>query len=603
VNNEGVGNQSKWQKIEAPDHDRISPDMFDDSELDLPFFLANFHHVANAVVEEGENRGFIDISIWRNPKDNKPHNARIMESILSLAYFYATDRPWNIYYGSKQLKVRLEAALQFWCNIQADDGRFSEYGEEKWNLAATAFATKFMGEALQLISNGPSIEQPILQRTIEADRKAIMVVLTYPEFWEFGTGFSNQYSNVWAGALAYLDLFSDDDMESLFLQKFDESIEAFQSPAGYFYEKNGPDFAYNLGTHENNLMMAYHYTKGTELGDEIIAKSKRFADWLVLNTMPESDDLFFLNRSIETRRSMAVVELVGPFISQELALAREVPLMRPFLMSREAGQEIIQQKRDSLKMQWPETNKLDTGNFWEFTPYDFLHRRVTKWFPRQQEREAALKQFPCMSDNYFIKTLKDTRKDVSFTYINMPGYYAAFNHGEIISKQQRYGLSLLWSKKSGTLWQSQTQNDPACWGTRINDSTLIEAQDLEASIMVDGQMFKEGQKELSANSSIKIEYDSEGISKQIIFNPNEIQVTVSGDGKLKEVLPLIADGSTNITVEGNSLRMIKQNGILKINSGTGRIEKDQLDFVVEGFDLRAVKISASKKLQYSVEID
>ncbi len=44
-------------------------------------------------------KGFINISVWRAPVDNKPYNARIMENILSLAYFYCTNRPWNVYYA------------------------------------------------------------------------------------------------------------------------------------------------------------------------------------------------------------------------------------------------------------------------------------------------------------------------------------------------------------------------------------------------------------------------------------------------------------------------------------------------------------------------
>ena len=594
---------SEWRKIEAPDFTTISPVMFNDSELDIPFFLAHFHRIANAVVEEGDNKGFIDISVWRNPKDNKPYNARIMESILTLAYFYATDRPWNVYYGSEQVRFRLEAAMQFWCKIQAEDGRFSEYGKEKWNLAATAFATKFMGETLQLLSKGPGIDQEILKRTVEADRKAIMAVLTLPDLWEFGKGYSNQYSNVWSGALAYLDLYHDEEMEQLFLQKFEKSIEAFQSPAGYFYERNGPDFAYNLGTHENNLMMAYHYTKGTKIGDIIIDKSRRFTDWLVLNIVPESDDMYFLNRSIETRRNMAVVELNGPFITQGLALAKEVPLMRPFLRSSEVGSEIIQQKRDSLKMLWPETKKLDTGNFFAYTPYDFLHRRVSKWFPTQKERQEAIEQIPCLTDKYFIKTLNDTRKNVSFTYINMPGYYAVFNHGEIISKQQRYGLTLLWSKETGVIWQSQTRNDAACWGSRIDDSTIMEAMDIKASIFVDGQMFKAGKQVLTENSVIEIKYKAQGISKEVLFRSNEIEVNASAGGNLKETIPLVLDGESNILLDGSIVEMQKNSGSVVINANAATVEEQKQEFLVDDFELSAVTLSSMNELSYTVKLE
>ena len=74
-----------------------------------------------------------------------------MEGILSLVWFYCTDKPWNIYYGDKTLKKRIEASLQFWFKIQNTDGRYSEYKIGQWSLAPTAFATKFVGRALWLV--------------------------------------------------------------------------------------------------------------------------------------------------------------------------------------------------------------------------------------------------------------------------------------------------------------------------------------------------------------------------------------------------------------------------------------------------------------------
>src|SRR5512138_2141987 len=111
-----------WRPVPEVDWSKLTPAMFTDDELDLPYYLAHFAKVANAVVEEGPDRGFIRLSVWRAPKDNQPYNARIMESILSLAYFYATNRPWNVYYGKPEVRDRLEAALDFWCRIQAPTG-------------------------------------------------------------------------------------------------------------------------------------------------------------------------------------------------------------------------------------------------------------------------------------------------------------------------------------------------------------------------------------------------------------------------------------------------------------------------------------------------
>jgi hypothetical protein len=102
----------------------------------LPFEVFDFKELADAVVEQGPDRGFINIPVWRSPRENRPYNARIMESVLSLAYFYTLKKPWNPYYGSPALRQRLEAALEFWCGLQNPEGRFAEAARNAgtWHL-------------------------------------------------------------------------------------------------------------------------------------------------------------------------------------------------------------------------------------------------------------------------------------------------------------------------------------------------------------------------------------------------------------------------------------------------------------------------------------
>src|SRR5688572_22135758 len=132
-----VSDAQSWSAVPPADLSRFKPSDFSDAELDIPFYLHHFHKLANGVTETGPNKGFINIHVWRNADGQQTYNARIMENILSLAWFYCTNRPWNIYRGHPALKPRLEAALDFWCRSQNQDGKFSEYGPQKWNLPAT----------------------------------------------------------------------------------------------------------------------------------------------------------------------------------------------------------------------------------------------------------------------------------------------------------------------------------------------------------------------------------------------------------------------------------------------------------------------------------
>nr|MCU0248120.1 hypothetical protein [Bryobacter sp.] len=244
----GAGLAATWaaraadDRVPEADLTKVRLADFRDNELPLVPAFPHFARVANSVRLTPPDRGFIDISVWRNPKDNRPYNARIMENILSLAWFYCAARPWNPYRGNAALRTRLEAALEFWCGIQDPDGRFSEYGVRNWNLAATAFAVKFLGEALRLLKTGPPIDKAIHERALAACRKAIAIVLDDGAFWKHGVSYSNQYTNVFAGAPAYFEARPDAQLYRRLVQRIEESSTAFQSPCGYFYEADGPDF-------------------------------------------------------------------------------------------------------------------------------------------------------------------------------------------------------------------------------------------------------------------------------------------------------------------------------------------------------------------------
>ena len=105
---------AQWTNVPAANFAALSLSQFADHELEVPYFLFHFAQVANAVVETGTNRGFLNLKVNREPVDNQPYNARIMEMQEVLAFFYTANRPWNSYYGNFAVRVRLEAMLDRW---------------------------------------------------------------------------------------------------------------------------------------------------------------------------------------------------------------------------------------------------------------------------------------------------------------------------------------------------------------------------------------------------------------------------------------------------------------------------------------------------------
>jgi hypothetical protein len=536
----GLANQqpAQWERVQPVDWSKIKLDGFADHELDLPYYLHHFHTVANAVEENGPTRGFMTLPVWRGRDKNQqgPHNARVMESHLTLAFFYCTDRPWNPYFGDPRVRTRLEAMLTFWCDMQnADDGRFSEYKPQGWNLPATAFATKFMGRTLTLLDRAKAkapIDSALHKRVIEADRKAIMVVLTREDlFWEHAKRFTNQYTNVFAGAAAYLTLFPDDNqIPPLLAKKFADADRDFRSPCGYWYEANGPDFGYTLHTHHSNARMTYErFGPDTPIGQMLEKHEAAWNEWLGFNMLREPDGATFVfNRGIQTRQQQAHWDRQdGPF-------AERVENARAFATTREERAAWAKAKRAELSKNWgkfPDLVFTGAGARGSpVSPYTFLHRDHKTYYPANAERDAAIAKLPYLASDRFIKQLKDTRVPAVYTFVRRPSYYATFNSGPQITNQQRLGLGIVWTASHGALLQSQTGSDDHAWGTRPDGATQVYEADAVDATFSDDQ------------SSVSYPLAKLG-RKTVVFKEQAIEVRVEHPGEFFEHIPVLQPAS------------------------------------------------------------
>jgi len=519
---------------------KIKPSDFSDADLDLPFALVHFERVANSVLLDGPNRGYINISVWRGTSNFHPYNARTMESILTLAWFYCAQRKWNQYRGHPALRKRLELALEYWCNMQSPDGKFSEYGPQQWNLAATAFAVKFVSEALRLLKTGPQISADIHKRAIDGCRKALHAVLYDPDLMSHGRSYSNQYTNIFAGGAAFLNLYPDAELDARLREKAEVIGTELQSPAGYMYEKDGPDLGYTLNTHHENLQMAYHYWRGTHLGNLLVEEENRFSKWLSYNIMPEpGQDFFVANRSIECRQKHAIFDPI------DTPLADRCLLMRAYATPPKLRAEQIRAAREKLEKEWPKVDPLQVGEFSALSPYLFLQRAHYAWHPTAEQMAEARKHVRPLAEKSFVEQLKDTREPIVFTYVRRAKYYAAFAAApKVVSEQQRLGLTFVWTPDKGVLLQSQTDGRETAWGTSTSGPKSFEATGLDAEY-VDG--------------GAAVHYPLPGGGKKsVVFGPESIHVTVESGGEIIERLPVfdpacvVSSAQTTVHAEGSS---------------------------------------------------
>ena len=534
----GVANAA-WDPVPKVDLAKLRPADFQDTELDLPFYLAHFKELADNVLEEGPTRGFIHIPVWRSPRENQPYNARIMESVLSLAYFYTLERPWNPYYKSPAVRQRLEAALEYYCNQQNPEGRFAEAAPQRWNLAATAFFTKFITRTLTLLKDGPPVDAAIVKRVVAADRKTIHLVLTDPELRKYGTFVSNQYTNVFAGGFAYLRLYPDPEIESLLRQRFHDGMRDHQSPAGHFYEEDGSDIGYDIFTHQSNLAMVWHYVRGTDLGNLIVEQEHKWFQWLAYNAVPEKDwSDWILNCAMATRTR--TLDIPG----KDTPIGEAVPEARAFATSRDALKWEIAAERRRLEAAWPNVAPLTPDSM---SPYAFLLRDLTTWYPTEAQRDEARRNLPYFARQEFVHQLVDDRHPEVYTYIRRPGYYAAFNSGEHFrsAQQRHFGLGLLWSEAAGAVLQSQ-ESAAAGWGTAAEGAAQVyEVGDLNAVFTVADKPVqpKPGSADLpQGDFTITYALGGKG-EKSLAFTNDAIVVKVRHPGEFTECIPLLQRGA------------------------------------------------------------
>ena len=597
--------ETSGNHIPAADLSKIGLDAFSDEELDLPYYVAHFSKIANSVIMEGKDRGFISIPVWRSAKDNKPYNARIMENILSLAFFYVSSRPWNPYYDDPRLRERLETALIFWCD-SCKGGKFREYSETGYNLAATAFSTKFMGETLALLSAGkPKVDQELFERVKRTTRNAILTVFSDPELLKHGKIFSNQFTNAYAGGLAFAAIFKDEDVR----KRTEETVYAhaadFQSPIGYFYEKNGPDWSYNLGTHHSNLRMCWFYSKGTSLGKHFLEEERQYVDWLSYNAVLEpNDQLFVLNKEVETRQNMGAWPgyTVSKNGNHSTILLESGGVAAAFLPT--VSDHTVWQKktREQLRKNWPQVDVMPEGVFTAFSPYRFLHRRDNVPIPTDEQKADAINELPYRKRNRFTQQRTDPRKKAIFTFIRRPGYYLIFNSGEKVSPQQRLGIGLIWTEKYGAILQSQREEEQI-WGTQPEKKkSVIESNSLPAD-------FFSAEKILELNIGIQ-ELPSESFSiryslgkkaeKQLLFSDHAINITVIQPGKFTEYLPILIRSEEAVRQEERILLIEKDGMEIRVESQSaslGTLLKKPVQ--VGEKSLYVLPIEATNRLEYS----
>lgn len=611
---------------------------FSDSSYEVPYYLKHFAQVANAVVETGFNRvetngtsstivtnyyppGFLDIRVNRDTRDNRPYNARIMEMQSALAYFYTADRPWNVYRGHAAVKIRLEEMLKRWVLMQNANGLFAEYSAANWSLAPTGFGVMAAAQALDLIvDSGLPFDATVLENARLALRKALMALFTRSDMQNAASSYSNQYSGSYHAALIYLENWPDAELNTAFVAAVNAASATDQSPTGYFYEADGPDFDYS-NVHERNLRIALTRlrTRTNDLLPVIVTDENRWAAWLGANLVLQpniSTPTFLANAGINTRTSSTFQT------PESRPLSEFAPLSRAFSYTDAEFINAVRAKTDSLPST-PTYGSLSTNSSWSYIPMFVFESlgRTEAWHPTAAQRTEAINSLPYLASERFNRVLHNgtSNKELTVAAARRSSYYGLFNTGRARDNRVKFGLGLLWNPVYGTALQAvagDINNSLATsWGTgRTNMTRVYEqrgsGQTLGAVLRLNGSTFglSSGTNNLAdgvlAASYNLVDGSSTNGSKTVTFEGDRIRVDVTHPNAFTERLPLIAPSSATRTSSANQLTLTHTNGsrlIMRLlNGGSFTVAGAASDNLPSALRRHAVTVTATNTLSYEI---
>jgi autotransporter-associated beta strand protein len=604
--NQNTPTAAAWRTVPQANFATIPSSLFTDDELSFAQPLYWFSTVANAVVETGPTRGFINVSVWRDPVDNQPYNARVLENVVAFAFFYSTNRPWNPYYGSPQVRARLEATLEYWISLQNSSGWFPEYSATNYSLAPTSFGLRTMVRALELLKQGPGIDSGVMRRTVDATLKGIRAMTQDNTLLNLGNDYTNQYTAVYAETLGFLDLFPEYSNELLgnLRARVPFIASQHQSPAGFMYEAGGADWGYTLGTHQAQYMVGWHDIRGTEFQQPVIDELTEYYDFVNYNLIREPNGSGYVtNFGASSRTGSRFVTTFTVPMSEFIPQAR--------YLNRTAAEEAsaLTSLRSSLNSSWGNWGALAVPSSNSYAPTPFTDIDRVGWRPTAQQRTDSVNQLPYLASSRFNQQAVDSRRPLQFTYVRRPTYYATLNTGNVVTAQQRYGLGVMWNPTFGSVMQSQVNSTTLAWGTRASGATNVyEATNRTTSFTLNGSTLtpQTGNRRL-ADGNIAGSYalGSAG-TKSIAFDDTGVTVSVSHTGAFSEDLPLLRKSGETINVSGNTITLTR-NGVTFtiqiLTSGATASVSNTTTNIGNGLLLSRLTINASGSLTYRMSFN
>ncbi len=194
--------------------------------------------------------------------------ARFQEALCVLSFLYSTRIDDSPYYGNERLLEWIRCGMQFWSAIQHRDGSFDEAYPFERSLAATAFTTFYVGEALGFI--GEALPESVRAKVRQTMARAGQWLIKNDETH----GFLSNHLAAAATALYHVYRITGDERFQQRSRYFLKKILDRQSPEGWYEEYDGADPGYQ--THGSFYLVRYWQLAGGEDLQESLRRSMLF---------------------------------------------------------------------------------------------------------------------------------------------------------------------------------------------------------------------------------------------------------------------------------------------------------------------------------------
>jgi len=188
--------------------------------------------------------------------------ARFQEALCVMGFLYTIKFENNCYFGNENLLEWIELGLKFWSKIQYADGSFDEAYPFERSLAATAFTTFYIGEALEFVGKG--LSNDTMSRVRQTMAKSGDWLVQNDETH----GFLSNHLAAAVAALLHVYRVTGDKKFKKRSRYFLRKIFDHQSSEGWYEEYGGADPGYQ--THGSFYLTRYwEFTQDQELYESL----------------------------------------------------------------------------------------------------------------------------------------------------------------------------------------------------------------------------------------------------------------------------------------------------------------------------------------------